>query len=884
MSQQQINPGSPPIIWSEIASAFDVINDNFTELYASVGGDAVDFTSLGTNLIPRTTELHDLGSITKRWRDLWLSGSSIHLGDAVITSTGTTVNLPVGSTIGGLRVDENYFKFIAVAGQDNIEADDGTDTLTVASGNSGITLNTNASTDTLTIINSGVTSISGTTGQIGVNQSVGDITITNLGVTSASAGQGISLNSSTGSVIITNSGIVGLDAGIGIQLSPRDPVTGIITITNSQPNIPQQVFSIVAVPTQTPLAADSTGDTLNIEASGDGLSITTAPLTDTLTFTNTGVTSLAVGSGLAINAGTGAINLTLDATLNRNIVGNVTGDINGSVFADDSTLMVDAVDNRLFATSLDAIGVRASVIDGPTGIGLLQIKAGAVSDTGSTIFINPYGSDTYINSRAETHIWNTGPYSSSGNPYIDFKTAGAFTAHDGAYFAGNLTGDVIGSVFADDSTLLVDGTNGVLPIEKVAGITLTGGDSTGSDLIITTLTNPDRSNGCGIGIYPGTASGTASDVGHMIIAGGASEVNALDGGSVFIRGGSNISGGTGGTVNITGGYSDVSDFGEIKIGESNTLSVGIRNDNIVIGKEGGTTNVYGTLVFRNDVNFSFATNIIGFSGNVTGDLTGSVFADDSTLLIDGTEGTISAAALTGALPAIDGSALTGVIAASVDWTDVANTPTTLSGYGITDAATSAQGSLADSAIQPADLGSFTFTGSTLDTSDSSGISVTPAVTFNSDVTVENELIVTNSVTAGSFVGNLTATSVITSAITTSRVRETIVQKVDATGTVVHDLSESSVFYHTSIDANFTANFTNLDIASGQGTNISLILVQAGTGYIPNAVQIAGAAQTINWQDSTEPSGATNKIDIVTFSIINIGGTYTVFGALATFGA
>lgn len=61
-------------------------------------------------------------------------------------------------------------------------------------------------------------------------------------------------------------------------------------------------------------------------------------------------------------------------------------------------------------------------------------------------------------------------------------------------------------------------------------------------------------------------------------------------------------------------------------------------------------------------------------------------------------------------------------------------------------ATAAQGTLADSAVQPADLGSFTFTSSTLDTSDSSGIVVTPAVTFSSDVTVENDLVVTNKIT------------------------------------------------------------------------------------------------------------------------------------------
>jgi hypothetical protein len=54
-------------------------------------------------------------------------------------------------------------------------------------------------------------------------------------------------------------------------------------------------------------------------------------------------------------------------------------------------------------------------------------------------------------------------------------------------------------------------------------------------------------------------------------------------------------------------------------------------------------------------------NTVGtHTGPVDGDLVGSVFADNSTLLVDGVNGTIPAANLTGALPAIDGSALTGV--------------------------------------------------------------------------------------------------------------------------------------------------------------------------------------------------------------------------------
>jgi len=60
--------------------------------------------SVGSNIIPDTDVAYDLGSATYRFRDLYLSGSSIKLGAATITATGTAVNLPAGSTIGGSAI------------------------------------------------------------------------------------------------------------------------------------------------------------------------------------------------------------------------------------------------------------------------------------------------------------------------------------------------------------------------------------------------------------------------------------------------------------------------------------------------------------------------------------------------------------------------------------------------------------------------------------------------------------------------------------------------------------------------------------------------------------------------------------------------------------
>jgi len=56
----------------------------------------------------------------------------------------------------------------------------------------------------------------------------------------------------------------------------------------------------------------------------------------------------------------------------------------------------------------------------------------------------------------------------------------------------------------------------------------------------------------------------------------------------------------------------------------------------------------------------------------------------------------------------------GALVGPMAWSELTNTPTTLSGYGITDAATSAQGSLADTAVQPGDLATVATTGSYTD--------------------------------------------------------------------------------------------------------------------------------------------------------------------------
>jgi len=115
---------------------------------------------------------------------------------------------------------------------------------------------------------------------------------------------------------------------------------------------------------------------------------------------------------------------------------------------------------------------------------------------------------------------------------------------------------------------------------------------------------------------------------------------------------------------------------------------------------------------------------------------------------------------------------------------------------------------------------------------------------------------------------------------TSEILQTI---TGANGVEEHDLDSGVVFYHNSMSADFTANFTNVSITDNRTISVVLLLSQGGTAYIPTAVQIDGAAQTVNWQGASVPTGNANQIDIVSFTFIRTSASWTVIGSLSTYG-
>ena len=345
----------------------------------------------------------------------------------------------------------------------------------------------------------------------------------------------------------------------------------------------------------------------------------------------------------------------------------------------------------LVAGRFESGGVATSLVDSPEDSGILQIKAGAVDDTGNTIFVNPYGSDTTVQIQGETINLQTGPYNTYDSPYMQFTTAGAFKTYQGAYFDGNLTGDVTGSVFGDDSTILVDGVAG-----KVVG------DVENIEVITTTVQGRDSAalniyRGAGGTVSLGDASSgdvTVSDSGINITSTAGVDINGAATGTVNIGTGATTGdvtiGKAGNTTTIAGTFNALLNgnvIGELTgnvSGNIDNTALTIGQDDattITIGNSGSTTTINGTVAMpavvsgnitaddsmsittatgdgnaisigpggtnriinltADDIRFfgPITTNITA-QGGVTGDLKGSVVGDDSTVLIDGQSSTI----------------------------------------------------------------------------------------------------------------------------------------------------------------------------------------------------------------------------------------------------
>ena len=204
---------------------------------------------------------------------------------------------------------------------------------------------------------------------------------------------------------------------------------------------------------------------------GDGSSGTITVNDSGINITSTGGVDIDGAAGGTVDIGTSGttgnvtigkagntttIEGTFNATLTGNVVGNVSGNVTGNI--DNAALTVGAT-----ATTI-AIGNSGSTttIDGDLQLNNALIVNNLVADDsisittatgdGNAISLGPQGTNTAINLTADS-IRFFGPVTTS------------ITA------TGGVVGDVKGSIVADDSTILVDAVNSIIPKANVESST-----------------------------------------------------------------------------------------------------------------------------------------------------------------------------------------------------------------------------------------------------------------------------------------------------------------------------------------------------------------------------------------------------------------------------
>jgi hypothetical protein len=251
-----------------------------------------------------------------------------------------------------------------------------------------------------------------------------------------------------------------------------DPSNGELTHTATPgtlaADIDQAIVEIGAT-TATTINIGNAGSTTTINGTISLPSVVAGSITadDSMSITT------ATGDGNAISIGpqgtNRAVNLTADVIrISGDVIlpivakAGVVGDLKGSVVGDDSTVLVDGVNNI--------------------------IPSAVVSGTEATNWNTAYGwgdhsTQNYIVSGAADAITAT---------MVNENVITTRELADGNIYNGTFTGDVTGSVFADDSNIIIDGTTGTIvgPISRIVGDVqqISGPGAISLDTLITEIT------------------------------------------------------------------------------------------------------------------------------------------------------------------------------------------------------------------------------------------------------------------------------------------------------------------------------------------------------------------------------------------------------------
>jgi hypothetical protein len=548
-----------------------------------------------------------------------------------------------------------------------------------------------------------------------------------------------------------------------------------------------------------------------------------------------------------------------------------TGDIKGSVFGDDSTLLVDGINSRIPSSVLHG---ALPAIDGSALTGITTTETDPV--VGAI----------------------TGIVKADGSGNISAAVAGTDYLTTVAFADLTATPTTIAGYGITDAYTKTEVDNSIASV--TAGhfnFNITGDDST-----VRTVTS-----GSTLQIKGGTGTTTASDVdGNITINGleiGTSATTALAGNTALFSGAYNDL--TGKPTLFSGAYNDLTGKPTLFSGAYGDLTGSPTNVSTFTNDSGYLTNVPPqTFVSLSDT----PANFTGQAGKFV-----KVNAGESALEFDTVSGSGITDIVQDTTPQLGGAL------------DLNNNNITGNGSINITGDTTVSGNLV---AGTGTVGGLTFAGTQIASDDStqisfqdnieiaggpiiSGFSLTHSGTFTinpyalnltttgGNVTVQaSNYVILDSTNNGQInigqssgigdvlIGNEsngTSVNLKGRTMLTAGVEESYTALTGQSGVVAHNCADGHMFYHTSTAGDITANFTNLGLVSGHATNLTIVIDQGNTAHEITAVQIGGAAQTIVWQNNNAPTGTANGVDSFSFTILKVSSSYVVLGQMVSFG-
>lgn len=363
--------------------------DDSTELVSGSDGTFNLDGTVATDVIPTENSVYSLGSASNRFKDLYLSGTTIYLGDVVLSATSGFLDLPIGTTYNGTNIEE-YIENL----KGTIYADDST-VLVDAQGGGRINLNGTVKGDIVPDVSE--TYDIGTLTKKVKTLYVAETNGLYVGNAALSAsGTSLTLPAGTtiaGTPIGTGGVVIGTNYNIGILADDTSLMVN-TTLKTFNGDLTGNVTGTASYASQVALQAGGTTNADYAIPYATGLSGNQVLYTDTALAFNPNTNRLTVGQVLASNGFTGNLtgnvtgNVSGDLTGNvtgnvqgnlqgnvtgnviGNVTGNVNGDIRGSIFSDGSTMLVDGVAGIIPAA---VVSGNATALTGLTSAGTVVV-------------------------------------------------------------------------------------------------------------------------------------------------------------------------------------------------------------------------------------------------------------------------------------------------------------------------------------------------------------------------------------------------------------------------------------------------------------------------------------------------------------------------------